>query len=269
MGVRGCRRRRDLGKKNTKITMNESQIDRYFHHIALKDIGGAGQRRLFASKVLVVGVGGLGSPAAFYLGAAGVGTIGLVDDDRVELNNLQRQIIHSIGDIGRLKTLSASQKIMSLNSDVKVVEHNCKLDETNADSLIKGYDFIIDATDNFQAKFLINDACVRLGKAYSHGGVVAFSGQTFTYVPKAMCLRCVFENLPEAGCVLNCRGMGILGTVAGIIGSIQATEAIKYLIKSGDLLSNRMLKLDALGMEMRVVNLSRNKSCKVCSDFIS
>lgn len=249
--------------------MNESQIDRYFHHIALKDIGGAGQRKLFSSKVLVVGVGGLGSPAAFYLGAAGVGTIGLVDDDRVELNNLQRQIIHSIGDIGRLKTLSASQKIISLNSDVKVVEHHCKLDEKNAGDIIRGYDFVIDATDNFQAKFLINDVCVKLGRAYSHGGVVAFSGQTFTYVPGAMCLRCVFENMPESSCVLNCRGMGILGPVAGIIGSIQATEAIKYLIKNGELLLGRMLKLDALGMEVRVVNLSRNKSCKACSDFTS
>lgn len=246
------------------MDLDEKQIARYTHHIILKDVGGEGQRRLLSSKVLIVGVGGLGSPAAYYLAAAGVGTIGLCDNDHVELSNLQRQIIHHTGDIGKHKVVSASEKIVLLNPDVKVVPITERFDQSNAHDLVGAYDFIIDASDNFPTKYLINDICVETGKSYSNGGIVGFKGQTFTHIPGSLCLRCIFPDPPDEGVILHCRGAGILGAVAGIIGSIQATEAIKWILKRGDMLSDRMFIFDALQTQMRVAALRRRESCVIC-----
>lgn len=250
------------------MNLTESQLDRYLHHIILKDIGGEGQRRLLAAKVLIVGAGGLGSPAALYLAAAGVGTIGICDDDCVELSNLQRQIIHSTKDIGRSKAESAVEKMRAINPDVRVAPHAERLTDQNAISIISDYDFVIDGTDNFPSKFLINDGCVARKKPYSHGGVVGFKGQVFTYVAGSLCLRCVFDRPPEPGCVMDCRGSGILGAAAGIIGAIQAAEAIKYILGRGDLLTNRILTVDALKMEFRTIPIERSQTCPTCGTHI-
>lgn len=246
------------------MDFSEEQIARYTHHIVLKDVGGEGQRKLLGSKVLIVGIGGLGSPAAYYLAAAGVGTLGLCDHDQVELSNLQRQIIHHTPDIGKGKVLSASEKIGALNPEVKVIAVPERLESSNARGLIAAYDFIIDASDNFATKFLVNDACVAMGKPYSHGGVVGFTGQVLTALPGSPCLRCVFPEPPDEGVILHCRGAGILGAAAGILGSIQAAEAIKWVLGRGELLAGRMLIVDVLRMRLRTITLLRRESCAAC-----
>jgi len=239
------------------------------HHIVLKDIGGEGQRKLLASKVLIIGAGGLGSPSALYLAAAGIGTIGIADDDKVELSNLQRQILHTTSGIGSKKTDSANKTLTSINPDVRVTAYPHRINEENIDSIIAEYDFIIDGSDNFETKYLINDACVKNEKPFSHGGVVAFRGQTFTYTPGSFCYRCIFPEPPSAEFIQNCRGDGILGTVAGIVGTIQATEAIKFLLGKGSLLTDRLLTIDAMAMEFQNIEFSRNHDCSVCGDKIS
>lgn len=246
------------------MQLTDEQIARYTHHIVLKDVGGEGQRKLLGSKVLIVGAGGLGSPAALYLAAAGVGTIGIVDDDRVELSNLQRQIIHATSDIGREKTASAEEKMRAINPDVRVAAYAERLTDKNIESLIADYEFIVDASDNFSTRFLINDICVARGRPYSHGAVVGFTGQTFTYTPGSLCYRCIFPEPPDQGCILDCHGSGILGAAAGIIGSIQAAEAIKFILKRGTLLTDRLLTVDSLSMEFRSIALARNEFCPVC-----
>jgi adenylyltransferase/sulfurtransferase len=244
--------------------LDEQQLDRYSPHIACRDIGTDGQLKLAASRLLIVGVGGLGSPAALYLAAAGVGVLGLVDDDRVETGNLQRQVLHHTADVDRPKTASAREKIAALNPSVEVVEHGVRLAEDNAEELISGYDFAIDATDNFASKYLINDVCVRLGKPYSHAGVAGFKGQAFTFVPGSLCLKCLFPDPPAEGSIMNCVGEGILGATAGVIGSVQAAEAIKFLIGRDDLLADRLLTVDLLKMDLRTVPLNRNPNCPTC-----
>jgi len=244
--------------------LSDKQIERYQHHITLKDIGGEGQKRLLDSKILIVGAGGLGSPAAFYLAAAGIGTIGIIDDDRVELSNLQRQILHSTKDIGKVKVDSAKEKMQALNPEVRVNAHAMRLYQDNINSVIADYDFILDASDNFPTKYLINDVCVVKGRAFSHGGVVGLKGQAFTYVPQSMCYRCIFPEPPPSGIILDCRGVGILGAVAGIIGTIQATEAIKFILKRGSLLTDQMLTFDALAMEFRKIKLNKSNQCPLC-----
>lgn len=246
------------------MKLSDAQIERYAHHIVLKDIGGEGQKKLLASRVLIIGAGGLGSPAALYLAAAGVGTIGIVDHDCVEVSNLQRQILHSTEDVGREKTVSARDALCSLNPDVRVTVHPMRLNENNVEGLIRDYDFVIDGTDNFPTKFLINDACVRMGKPYSHAGVVGFKGQTFTFVPGSLCYRCIFSDEPPADMIQDCRGSGILGAAAGVIGSVQASEAIKYLLGTGALLTDRLLTVNLLTMEFRTVGLHRSHSCPTC-----
>lgn len=246
------------------MPLTDQQIARYTHHIVLKDVGGEGQRKLLAAKVLIVGAGGLGSPAALYLAAAGVGTIGIVDDDRVEISNLQRQILHGTEDIGHHKTDSAEKKMKSINPDIRVNAISLRLTKDNALSLFSGYDFIIDGSDNFTTKFIINDTCIELQRPFSHGAVTAFKGQAFTYVPGSLCLRCIFPSPPEPGCILNCKGSGIIGAVAGIIGSIQAAEAMKSIIGKGELLLGRMLVLDAFSMESRGIPLKRGAPCITC-----
>lgn len=248
------------------MTLSEEQINRYSRHILLQDVGGPGQEKLLNGSVLIIGAGGLGAPIAMYLAAAGVGTIGIVDGDRVELSNLQRQIIHFTPDLDRPKVDSAKDKIQLMNPDVRVITHHELVMAHNALDLIKGYDFIIDGTDNFSSKFLINDACVISRKPYSHGGILRFDGQTLTHVPGSACYRCVFKEPPPANAVPTCSQAGVLGAIAGMLGTIQAAEALKWITGVGDILTNRMLIFDAKKMTFRTVSIKPNKQCMVCGD---
>ncbi|HOJ77604.1 MAG TPA: molybdopterin-synthase adenylyltransferase MoeB [Bacillota bacterium] len=246
--------------------LTESQIERYSRHIILKDVGGVGQEKLLQSKVLIIGAGGLGAPAALYLAAAGVGTLGLVDGDAVDLSNLQRQIIHFTADVNRAKVESAREKLEALNPDVTVKTYKTRVFADNIAEIIAEYDFIIDGTDNFPAKFLINDACVFAQKPFSHGGILRFNGQTMTYLPGHTCYRCVFNSPPPKGVVPTCSEAGILGAVAGMLGTIQAAEALRYLLGKGKLLTDRLLTFNAFDMEFRTVNLRRNPKCPICGE---
>ncbi len=249
------------------MELTDSQIERYSRHIILDEVGGVGQEKILASRVLIVGVGGLGSPAALYLAAAGVGTIGLVDSDRVELSNLQRQIIHTTQDIGRPKTASAKEFLGRMNPDVNVETYNYRLTAANIRSIIKEYDFIIDGTDNFATKFLINDACVFENRPFSHGGVLRFSGQILTVLPhQTACYRCVFIEPPPPGSVPTCSETGVLGVLTGIIGTLQANEALKYILGIGKLCTNRLCMYDALSAQFRIKPVSKNSRCPICGD---
>lgn len=250
------------------IRLTPEQIERYSRQIMIPDLGGTGQIRLRQGKVLVVGAGGLGCPAAFYLAAAGVGALGLVDSDRVELSNLQRQILHATPDIGREKVDSAKEKLGRLNPDVEIRTYALRLDAKNAPGIFAAYDFIVDGSDNFATKFLVNDVAVDLGKPFSHAGIVRLQGQTMTAIPKkSACYRCLFQEPPEPGEIMNCQQAGILGAIAGTIGSIQATEAVKYL--SGmeeDLLVDRLLIYDAKKINFRTIEVRRNAACGACGE---
>lgn len=248
------------------MNLTDEQIERYSRHIILKDVGVEGQEKIMAGKILIIGAGGLGSPAALYLAAAGVGTIGLVDSDAVDISNLQRQVIHFTPDIGKSKVLSAKEKILAINPDVEVAVYKTRVDASNILGIIKDYDFIVDGTDNFAAKFLINDACVLGKKPFSHGGILRFDGQTMTYVPGKTCYRCIFTAPPPKDVVPSCSQAGILGAVAGMLGTIQAAEALRFLLGKGELLTNRLLMFDALNMNFRTVDFSRNPKCPICSD---
>jgi molybdopterin-synthase adenylyltransferase len=237
----------------------------YHRHITLREIGEAGQLRLLHSRVLIIGAGGLGSSAAYYLSAAGVGTLGIADNDRVEPSNLQRQILHGQCDVGKKKTLSAAEKLPHLRPNLRLNLHPVHIDRDNGREIIKPYDFVIEATDNFPSKFLINDICVQLRKPFSHAGVSAFFGQTMTVVPgKGPCFRCIFEDPPQSGAVAE--EPGILSTVPGVIGLIQATEAIKSLLGCGSLLVGRILSWDALAMTFREISLPVDKPCNICRE---
>lgn len=239
--------------------------DRYRYNILLSGVGEEGQKRLLSSSALLVGTGGLGSPAAYYLAAAGVGRLGLIDPDRVELSNLQRQILHRTADIGRLKAESGREKLLALNPGVEVEIFPEPLSPANAAALVSRYDIVIDCTDNFAARFLINETCLSLGKPFIYGGVLAFAGQLMTIVPgKGPCLRCLFprEPGPEAP---STRELGVLGAVPGVIGALQATEAIKYLLGLGDLLVGRLLVYDALYMSFAEIKVERNPACPACA----
>jgi adenylyltransferase/sulfurtransferase len=248
------------------LRLTTEQIDRYSRQIMIPDIGGSGQIRLRKGRVLVIGVGGLGSPAAFYLTAAGIGTLGLVDSDRVEFSNLQRQILYSTLDVGREKVESAKEKLNRLNPEVEILSYPVRLNEENAPEIFAPYDFIVDGSDNFSTKFLVNDMAVGLGKPFSHAGVVRLLGQTMTVLPrKSACYRCVFQAPPLPGEVLNCEQAGILGAVAGTIGSIQAAEAIKYFVgMEEELLVDRLLTIDGKEMKFRTVQVERNPQCTAC-----
>jgi adenylyltransferase/sulfurtransferase len=244
----------------------EERLERYSRHILLRDVGVEGQMKLFDAKVLIVGAGGLGSPAALYLAAAGVGTIGLVDSDAVELSNLQRQVAHASADLGRTKVESAAGKMRAINPDVEVRTYHEFVCAGNVLRMIEGYDFVIEGTDNFPAKFLINDACVMSGIPFSHGGILRFNGQTMTVLPgKSACYRCVFAAPPPKGAVPTCSQAGILGAVAGMLGTIQAAEALKYVLGL-PLLSDALLTFDAREMNFRKVQLRRNLRCAVCGE---
>ncbi len=236
--------------------------ERYKRHFMLEEIGEEGQKRLLKSKVLIIGAGGLGSPAALYLAAAGVGTIGIVDGDVVDYSNLQRQILHSTADVGRAKVESAKESLAAINPDVQIKTYHEFVTEDTIGKIIEAYDFVIDATDNFETKFLINDACVRLEKAFCHGGLQKTKGQLMTYIPGAPCYRCVFQEPPGDAVPA---GTGIIGAVCGVIGSAQALEAIKYLLGKGDLLTGRLLTFDAMRMQSHIIKLPKNlKPCPVC-----
>jgi|GEM_PF-53319 molybdopterin-synthase adenylyltransferase len=250
--------------------LNEEQLQRYSRHILLAGIGIEGQVRLLESKVLIIGVGGLGSPAALYLAASGVGILGIADADEVDRTNLQRQILHFTPDIGRPKVESAAEKLRALNPGVTVNTHHAFINSENILNIIKDYDFIIDATDNFAAKFLINDACVLGKKPFSHGGILRFSGQTMTVVPgQSACYRCVFPVPPPKNAVPSCSQAGVLGGVAGMLGTIQSVEAVKFLTGAGDTLADSLLTFDARGMDFRKIKIRRNLACPVCGDHPS
>jgi molybdopterin/thiamine biosynthesis adenylyltransferase len=241
------------------------QQDRYARHLILEGVGEKGQERLLAGSVLVIGAGGLGSPALFYLAAAGVGRIGIADSDCVELSNLQRQIIHTTPRLGMLKVASAQASLEQLNPDVRVEIHPLRVAADNIAALVAAYDFVIDATDNFEAKFLINDTCVAAGRSYSHGGILRFNGQTMTVVPgESPCYRCVFPEAPDDDVATACSKAGVLGVLPGVIGTLQATEAIKYLLGVGTLLTGRLLTYDSAAMKFREIPLQRNPNCPVC-----
>ena len=248
------------------MVLSSEQLEHYSRNILLQQVGIKGQEKLLASKVLVIGAGGLGSPAIMYLAVAGVGTIGIADKDAVELSNLNRQIIHNKNKIGTQKTESAKNTINKLNPDIKVNIYDGIISEENITDLILKYDFIIDATDNFETKFLINDTCVKAKKPFSHAGVVGFQGQLMTYVPnKSCCYRCVFKEPPPKDCVVSCSDVGILGSVAGVIGTLQATEAVKYILGIGELLTGYLLTYNGLTAEFRKIKLPEpDKNCK-CS----
>ena len=247
--------------------LTEQQIERYSRHIILEQIGGVGQEKLLASKVLIVGAGGLGSPAALYLAAAGVGTIGIIDADKVDLTNLQRQIIHHTADIGVEKVTSAANKIRAMNPDVAVKTYHEWAKADNIRQIIREYDFVLDGTDNFPAKFLINDACFFEKIPFSHAGILRFNGQLITVLPgESTCYRCIFDSPPPPDAVPSCSQAGVLGVLAGVIGSLQATETIKYLLGLGDLLTDALLKFDALTMEFRRVGFNRNLACGLCGE---
>ncbi|WP_298838239.1 HesA/MoeB/ThiF family protein [Clostridium sp.] len=252
------------------MEFSEEQIERYSRHILLSEVGVEGQEKLLNSKVLIIGTGGLGAPAAMYLAAAGIGTIGLVDGDVVDLSNLQRQIIHQTKNVGQLKVESGKETINELNPDVNVITYNEFATSVNILNIIKDqdYDFIIDGTDNFAAKFLINDACVLAKKPFSHAGIIRFHGQLTTYIPdnNTPCYRCIFQTPPPEGMVPTCREAGVLGVMGGVVGTLQATEAIKYILGLGQTLAGYLLTYDGLKMEFKKIKINHNKRCGVCGE---
>jgi len=250
------------------MNLSEAQIERYSRHIILSEVGGAGQEKLLAGKVLLVGAGGLGSPAGLYMAAAGVGTIGVIDADVVDVTNLQRQVIHFTSDLGQPKVDSAAAKMRAINPDVNVVTYHARLTAANAIEILANYDFVIDGTDNFPSKFLVADACHFSGTPYSHAGILRFDGQIMSVRPgESACYRCVFEAPPPKGAVPSCSQAGVLGVLAGVIGTLQATEAIKFLLGQGDLLTDSLLVYNALKSTFRKVGLKRNPNCPLCGVY--
>ena len=244
--------------------MNSKEKETYSRQIVIPGIGEEGQEKIKKSKILIIGAGGLGSPAALYLSAAGVGTIGIMDNDNVDLSNLQRQIIHSTHELNTPKVTSAAIKMKDRNPSMEIIIYNELLTESNADKIISDYDFIIDATDNFAAKYLINDVCVNLKKPYSHGAVIRFGGEAFTYIPGHACYRCIFGEAPSSSSMMTNKEAGVMGSVVGIIGTIQATEAIKYICGIGELLTDKLLVVDALNMNFNKIRFG-NVRCGRCN----
>lgn len=246
------------------LDFTEEELRRYSRHILLQEVGAEGQDKIRQGRVLVIGAGGLGSPVLMYLAAAGVGTIGVVDGDVVDLSNLQRQIIHTTDSVSTPKAESARERISRINPHVNVVTYNDFLNAANAREIIGGYDFVVEATDNFASKLLVNDACVLTGKPFSHGGVLRFEGQTFTYLPGTACYRCLFGSAPPPDSVPSCSQAGLLGAVAGMLGTIQATEVLKFLTGVGRLLTDQVLTFDARTMDFHKFNTRRREKCPLC-----
>ncbi|MDP6346883.1 MAG: molybdopterin-synthase adenylyltransferase MoeB [Dehalococcoidia bacterium] len=250
---------------NTK-RFTEEQVKRYSRHIILPQVGGKGQKKLMEAKMLLVGAGGLGSPAAMYLAAAGVGKLGIVDFDRVDLSNLQRQILHGQSDIGRRKTVSAAETLHQINPDVELALYEERLCSDNIMDVIAGYDIVVDGCDNFPTRYLVNDACVLAGKANVHGSIFLFEGQLSVFLPGQGCYRCLFPEPPPPGAVPSCQEAGVLGVLPGIVGTIQAAEAIKLVLGIGTSLNGHLLLFDALDMSFQKVKLRRNPGCAICGD---
>ncbi len=249
------------------MKLREDQIERYSRQIILPNIGGKGQEKLLNAKVLIIGAGGLGSPCALYLASAGIGTIGIVDSDKVEINNLQRQILHSNKNVGKAKVESAKERMVGINPDVKVITYNLRLTSENILDIIQDYDIIVDGSDNFPTRYLINDACVLSGRPLSHGGIFRFDGQAITILPhKSACYRCLFPEPPPPGLVPSCQEAGILGAVAGIIGTVQANEVLKYILEIGNLLTGKLLVFNALDSSFRQVKVPKDPKCPVCGE---
>jgi len=247
--------------------LKDEQIERYSRQILLPNVGGKGQEKLLRARALVIGAGGLGSPVSLYLAAAGLGKIGIVDSDAVELNNLQRQILHSTKTVGKPKVESAKETLSALNPDVTVVPLKIRLTSVNILDIVKDYDIIIDGSDNFPTRYLVNDACVLSKKPLVHGGIFRFDGQAMTIMPgKGACYRCLFTEPPPPGAMPSCQEAGILGAVAGVIGVIQANEALKFILEIGELLVGRLLVFNALESSFRIVKVPRNKDCPVCGE---
>lgn len=249
------------------MSLREDQIERYSRQILLPNVGGKGQEKLLKARVLVIGAGGLGSPAALYLASAGIGKIGIADSDKVELNNLQRQILHSTKDVDRPKVESAKDRLKGINQDVEVVPHNIRLTSENILDVIKDYDMVVDGSDNFPTRYLVNDACVLSKKPLSHGGIFRFDGQALTILPgKSACYRCLFPEPPPPGLIPSCQEAGILGAVAGIIGTMQANEVLKYILEIGTLLAGKLLVFNALDSSFRQVKVPKDPKCPVCGE---
>ena len=249
------------------MDFSEEQILRYSRHIILPEVGGAGQRRLLNARVALVGAGGLGSPAGYYLAAAGVGTIGVIDDDRVELSNLQRQIAHTTQRLGALKAESARTAWEGLNSDVRVIVHAVRLTAANIRGIIGDYDVVVDGSDNFPTRYLVNDACVMMKKTLISAAVFRFEGQVISIYPgEGPCYRCLFATPPPAGTVPSCQEAGVLGVVPGVVGTLQATEVVKAILGIGEPLRGRLLIWNALEMSFLTVQVPRNRECPVCGE---
>ncbi len=245
----------------------EEQIERYSRHIVLPEVGGAGQRALLDAGVLLIGAGGLGSPVGLYLAAAGVGKLGVVDSDNVELSNLQRQVLHSTADLGRPKSLSAKETMEALNPDIEVVPYHVRLTADNALDIMSGYDLVADGSDNFATRYLVNDACVMLGKPLSHAGILRFEGQLTTILPgRGPCYRCLYPEPPPPGMVPSCQEAGSLGATAGVVGLLQAAEVLKLLLGIGEPLAGRLLMFNALDMVFKEVRVARDPGCPLCGD---
>lgn len=250
------------------MPFTDEELERYSRHIILKEIGVKGQKKIMNGSVLIIGAGGLGAPAAMYLAAAGVGRIGIADADVVDLSNLQRQVIHTTGDLGKPKVESAKETMLAINPEIEVETYHEFLTSKNILDIIKKYDFVLDGTDNFPAKFLINDACVMADKPFSHAGILRFKGQLMTVIPhETPCYRCVFHTMPPKDAIPSCKEAGVVGAMAGVIGSLQALEAIKFLTGAGDLLTGKLLTFDALKMKFHTITFPpRGEGCSVCSD---
>jgi len=249
------------------IEFTDEQIERYSRHIILPEVGGSGQQKMLEARVLLLGAGGLGSPAAYYLAAAGIGNLGIVDFDQVDLSNLQRQIIHSTERIGMLKTESAKKTIQALNPDVNVTLYNEKMDSRNIMSLIKDYDYVVDGSDNFPTRYLVNDACVMKNKTLIHGSIYRFEGQVTVFKPgDGPCYRCLYPEPPPPGMVPNCQEGGVLGVLAGVIGNLQVVEVLKLILGIGKPLVGKLLIYDALNTEFRSLRLRRDPNCPICGE---
>lgn len=243
------------------------QLQRYHRHIIMPQVGGVGQRKLMEAKVLLVGAGGLGSPTALYLAAAGVGTLGIVDFDEVDLSNLQRQILHDTDDVGRPKVVSATERLRDINPNVNVVAHELRLTAENIMEIIAPYDIVVDGSDNFPTRYLTNDACYLADKINVHGSIFMFDGQVTVFKPREGCYRCLYPAPPPPGMVPSCAEAGVFGVLPGIIGSMQAVETIKLILDVGNPLVNRLLIFDALSMDFRTVKLRQDPHCPLCGDM--
>jgi molybdopterin/thiamine biosynthesis adenylyltransferase len=246
----------------TEFTNEE--LKRYSRHILLEGIGTEGQIKIKNAKVLVVGAGGLGSPVILYLAAAGVGTIGIIDGDNVNLSNLQRQVIHFTNDVATPKTESAKQKVNALNPNVNVITYKDFLTKKNAEQIISQYDFVVEASDNYAAKYRVNDTCVKLKKPFNLGGINKFEGQTFTYIPGSTCFRCIFPEPPAND--ESCEISGVFGAIAGMLGTIQAAETLKFITGIGELLTNKLLTFEAKTMDFNKISTIKNPDCKICGE---